>query len=188
MRALEWTREINSKDKYTKFLQLTIPLNGAKWDEWESTNVTRMEGTRGRENRASSSSGRNRRSLNFRFRSTPPIFGHHPRIWVRGRRSMGRSSRSKCYYQNCHPTTSRWKMNRSSFWRGRWKWAVESWKIENFAKRNSLIWSRKVIENIARIANAVPFTLNSRVTMNDEIVVLNCQKCNQCLTYHKYLG
>ena len=36
--------------------------------------------------------------------------------------------------------------------------------------------------NIARIANAVPFTLYSRVTMNDEIVVLNCQKCNQCLT------
>ena len=41
------------------------------------------------------------------------------------------------------------------------------------------------VENIARIANAVPFTLNSRVTMNDEIVVLNCQKCNQCLTGHK---
>ena len=40
-------------------------------------------------------------------------------------------------------------------------------------------------KNIARIANAVPFTLYSRVTMNDEIVVLNCQKCNQCLTYHK---
>ena len=28
-------------------------------------------------------------------------------------------------------------------------------------------------ENIARIVNAVPFTLYSRVTMNDEIVVLN---------------
>ena len=42
-----------------------------------------------------------------------------------------------------------------------------------------------VKKNIARIANAVPFTLNSRVTMNDEIVVLNCQKCNQCLTGHK---
>ena len=40
-------------------------------------------------------------------------------------------------------------------------------------------------KNIARIANAVPFTLYSRVTMNDEIVVLNCQKYNQCLTYHK---
>ena len=40
-------------------------------------------------------------------------------------------------------------------------------------------------KNIARIANAVPFTLYSRVTMNDEIVVLNCQKCNQCLTGHK---
>ena len=37
--------------------------------------------------------------------------------------------------------------------------------------------SREV--NIARIANAVPVTLYSRVTMNVEIVVLNCQKCNQ---------
>ena len=42
-----------------------------------------------------------------------------------------------------------------------------------------------MMENIARIANAVPFTLYSRVTMNDEIVVLNCQKCKQCLTGHK---
>ena len=42
-----------------------------------------------------------------------------------------------------------------------------------------------MIKNIARIANAVPFTLYSWVTMNDEIVVLNCQKYNQCLTYHK---
>ena len=30
--------------------------------------------------------------------------------------------------------------------------------------------------NIARIANAVPVTLHSRVTLNVEIVVLNCQK------------
>ena len=44
------------------------------------------------------------------------------------------------------------------------------------------------VKNIARIANAVPFTLKSRVTMNDKIVVLNCQKCNQCLTGHKSLG
>ena len=29
-----------------------------------------------------------------------------------------------------------------------------------------------------------PVTLYSRVTMNVEIVVLNCQKCNQCLTCH----
>ena len=37
------------------------------------------------------------------------------------------------------------------------------------------------VKNIARIANAVPFTLYSRVTMNDGIVVLNCQKCKtQC--------
>ena len=33
--------------------------------------------------------------------------------------------------------------------------------------------------------NAVPVNLYSRVTMNLEIVVLNCQKCNQCLTGHK---
>ena len=40
-------------------------------------------------------------------------------------------------------------------------------------------------ENIARIANAVPVTLYSRVTVNVQIVVLNCQKCNQCLKGHK---
>ena len=44
------------------------------------------------------------------------------------------------------------------------------------------------VKNIARIANAVPVTLYSRVTMNVEIVVLNCQKCNQCLKGHKSLG
>ena len=42
--------------------------------------------------------------------------------------------------------------------------------------------------NITRIANAVPFTLCSRVAMNVEIVVLICQKCNQCLKGHKSLG
>ena len=42
--------------------------------------------------------------------------------------------------------------------------------------------------NIARIANAVPVTLYSRVTVNVESVVLNCQKCNQCLKGHKCLG
>ena len=36
-------------------------------------------------------------------------------------------------------------------------------------------------KNIARIANAVPVTLYSRITVNDEVVVLNFQKCNQCL-------
>ena len=42
---------------------------------------------------------------------------------------------------------------------------------------------QNLFENIARIANAVPFT------MNDEIVFLNCQKCNQQrLTGHKSLG
>ena len=48
------------------------------------------------------------------------------------------------------------------------------------------------ISNIARIANAVPVTLYSRVTMIVNIVVLNCQKCNQCLkcqiSAHKSIG
>ena len=43
-------------------------------------------------------------------------------------------------------------------------------------------------KNIARIVNAVPVTIFSRVTMNVEIVVLNCQKYNQCLKGHKSLG
>ena len=42
-------------------------------------------------------------------------------------------------------------------------------------------------KNIARIANAVPVTLYSRVTLNVEIVVLNCQKCNHCLKGQKSL-
>ena len=37
---------------------------------------------------------------------------------------------------------------------------------------------RPISKNIARIANAVPVTLYSKVTNN---VVLNCQQCNQCL-------
>ena len=60
-----------------------------------------------------------------------------------------------------------------------WKWFVG--KYRDF-------FDDDLIPNIARIANAVPFTLYSRVTMNDEIVVLNCQKCNQCLTGRKSLG
>ena len=43
-------------------------------------------------------------------------------------------------------------------------------------------------ENIARIANAVPVTLYSRVTVNVKTVVLNCQKCNQCIKGHKFQG
>ena len=39
----------------------------------------------------------------------------------------------------------------------------------------------KGMANITRIANAVPVTLYSRVTVNADIVILNCQKCNQCL-------
>ena len=42
--------------------------------------------------------------------------------------------------------------------------------------------------NIARIANAVPVNLYSRITVKVEIVVLNCQNCNQCLKGHKSLG
>ena len=45
-----------------------------------------------------------------------------------------------------------------------------------------------ILKNIARIAKAVPVTLYSRVTVNVEIVVLNCQKCNQCLEGRKSLG
>ena len=43
-------------------------------------------------------------------------------------------------------------------------------------------------KNIARIANAVPVTLYSRVTVNVEIVVLNCQECNRCPKGHKSVG
>ena len=39
----------------------------------------------------------------------------------------------------------------------------------------------------SQIANAVPVTLYSRATVNVEIVVLNCRKCNQCLKGHKSL-
>merc|ERR1711954_136797 len=63
---------------------------------------------------------------------------------------------------------------------------MQKLKEDESVKANKLASSELcVTKNIARIANAVPFTLNSRVTMNDEIVVLNCQKCNQCLTGHK---
>ena len=44
------------------------------------------------------------------------------------------------------------------------------------------------LKNIAKIANAVPVTLYSRVTVNVAIVVFNCQKCNQCLKGHKSLA
>ena len=43
-------------------------------------------------------------------------------------------------------------------------------------------------KNIARIANAVPVTLYSRVTVNVEVVVLNCQTFNHCHKGHKSLG
>ena len=41
---------------------------------------------------------------------------------------------------------------------------------------------------IAIIADAVPVTLYSRVTKNVEIVVINYQKCYQCLKGHKSQG
>ena len=46
---------------------------------------------------------------------------------------------------------------------------------------NSL--TKKIVSpsKIARIANFVPVTLYSRVTVIVEIVVLNCQNFNQCL-------
>ena len=58
-----------------------------------------------------------------------------------------------------------------------------------------LIFSQKLFKttvgpsakNIARIANAVPVTLYSRVTVNVDIVVLNCRKCNQSLKCHNSL-
>ena len=43
-----------------------------------------------------------------------------------------------------------------------------------------LLELRAYEKNIARIANAVPVTLYSRVTVNVQIVVIKCQKCNQC--------
>ena len=52
-------------------------------------------------------------------------------------------------------------------------------KIKKLQTKN--IENKKYKQNIAKIANAVPVTLYSRVTVNVEIVVLNCQKCNQCL-------
>ena len=45
-------------------------------------------------------------------------------------------------------------------------------------------WS---FQNIARIANSVPVTLYSRVTVNVETVVLNCQECNQFLKGHNVI-
>ena len=98
-----------------------------------------FKGARG----SQSSESLNRRSLNFRFRSTPPIFGHRPPIWVRGRRSMGRCWRSKCYYQNCHQTKSRWKMNRSSFSEGpllKLSWEVSVGGENSFKKEIPLMY------------------------------------------------
>ena len=66
--------------------------------------------------------------------------------------------------------------------------AVFRGNLINFQSINESFSIKLLNRNIARIANAVPFTLYSRVTMNDEIVVLNCQKCNQCPTGHKSLG
>ena len=63
--------------------------------------------------------------------------------------------------------------------------------LTNIAKGRGLAHTTEVtssLKNIARIVNAVPVTLYSRVTVNVEIVVLNCQKCNQCLKGHKSLG
>ena len=52
----------------------------------------------------------------------------------------------------------------------------------NSGKSEHDVWKNLKKKNIARIANGVT------VTVNVEIVVLNCQKCNQCLKGHKSLG
>ena len=54
-------------------------------------------------------------------------------------------------------------------------WKDETTKSEKGRKGEE---TKRQKENIARIANAVPVSLYSRDTMNVEIVVLNCQKCN----------
>ena len=76
----------------------------------------------------------------------------------------------------------------SSFCRNYRQIYFNSFIIINIILDNESAFRHTCLENIARIANAVPFTLYSRVAMNNEIVVLNCQKCNQCLTYHKSQG
>ena len=57
-----------------------------------------------------------------------------------------------------------------------------NWTI--FQHDGHISWLRNEISNhlhnIASIANAVPVTLYSRVTMNVEIVVLNCQSLLSC--------
>ena len=55
----------------------------------------------------------------------------------------------------------------------------------NSGKSEHDVWKNSM-KNIARIAYAVPVTLYSRVTVNVEIIVLNCQKCNQCLKGLKF--
>ena len=62
---------------------------GASTRKWDETRELVHDGTQ------------QRRSLNFRFRSTPPIFGHRPQY---GSEAAGQwaEERSKCYYQNCH--------------------------------------------------------------------------------------
>ena len=60
--------------------------------------------------------------------------------------------------------------------------------INHFGDGDGVLSSCLCFKNIARIANAVPFTLYLRVTVNNEIVVLNCYKCYQCLKCYKSLG
>ena len=54
-------------------------------------------------------------------------------------------------------------------------------RVELIELGKNTILSLFFSKNIARIANAVSVTLYSRVTVNLQIVVINCQKCNQCL-------
>ena len=51
-----------------------------------------------------------------------------------------------------------------------------------------LVFTIKQMGVVKTSQECCPVTLNLRVTMNVMIVVLNCQKCDQCLKGHKSLG
>ena len=95
---------------------------GASTRKWDETRELVHDGTQ------------HRRSLNFRFRSTPPIFGHRPQY---GSEAAGQwaEERSKCYYQNCHHSRrvgEKWIGLLSE--RPLSEWAVESPNVEIFSQ------------------------------------------------------
>ena len=63
-----------------------------------------------------------------------------------------------------------------------WPWTKSVWLLVFFKS------IKHFTKNIANIANAVPVTFYSMVTMIVEITALNYQKFNQCLKGHKSLG